>query len=62
MSEYAILLTALLTSVAIVGGLILGAIYFTYNAIKSDIAQLRADIVAVDAKVDRVALRLGCQD
>ena len=61
MSEYAILLTALLTSVAVVGGLILGAIYFFYNAIKSDIALLRSDIAAVDAKVDRVRVELDAK-
>ncbi len=63
MSEYAILLTALLTSVAVVGGLILGAIYFTYNAIKSDIAQLRTELVRVesrlDAKTDDIRSELG---
>ena len=50
MPEYVITVT----SVAIVGGLILGVIYFTYNSIMSSIKELKSDIVAVDAKVDRV--------
>ena len=48
MPEYVITLTA----IAIVGGLILGAIYFFYNSYRTETAALRADIKAVDAKID----------
>ena len=61
MSEYAILLTTILTAVAIVGGLILGAIYFFYNSSKADTAVLRADIKRVDSKLDTKAAELDAK-
>ena len=57
MSEYAILLT----SVTFVGGLILGAIYFFYNSIKSDIALLRSDIDRVDSNLDTKTAELDAK-
>ena len=54
MPEYVIMVT----SVAIVGGLILGAIYFIYNSIMSNMRELKSDITAVDAKVEQLRLEL----
>ena len=57
MPEYVITVT----SVAIVGGLILGVIYFTYNSIMSSIKELKSDIVVVDTKVERLRLELSAK-
>ena len=57
MPEYVITLTA----VAIVGGLILGAIYFFYNSFRTEFAALRADIKASDAKTDRMRVELDAK-
>ena len=57
MPEYVITVT----SVAIVGDLILGVIYFTYNSIMSSIKELKSDIVVVDTKVERLRLELSAK-
>ena len=57
MPEYVITLTA----IAIVGGLILGAIYFFYNSYRTETAALRADIKASDAKTDRTRMELDAK-
>ena len=57
MPEYVITLTA----IAIVGGLILGAIYFFYNSYRTETAALRADIKAADAKTDRTRMELDAK-